>query len=492
MNGSWGPCRRSARSSAPLRSGVRVLALLVMLGTSTVASAGWDVFDTQRAVGSSAAESVREGRFSCDLARVGNPLKLSEAIDLALCNNTQTRQAWAQVKIQTAAVGISKAAYLPTISASAQDVRDESSTAVANQPELSSNSRSRIPSTSISLNWVLFDFGGRDAALRNAEQLLAAASANQDATLRTVFATVSKDFYAAQAAQGAVSASMEIVRSAKESFEAASARVEKGVAPMSDSLQAETALAQATINRTKSHGEWQTALGVLASDMNLRADAALNLPAVEEGVKPDAEFSESISELMTQALGEHPSILKARADLRAAEAKADEIEAQGRPNIAMVAKSAHNNQPVSSALGQPMLPASARDWSIGVQLTIPLFEGFARSYQVRQARARVELQRVAIDQAASQVGLDVWTSFQALQTATQNVGDSARLLELATASRMSSEGRYQAGVGNILEVLSAQSALAAAKRQRVQALTDWRFARLLLAVRLGQAGKFER
>jgi outer membrane protein len=44
------------------------------------------------------------------------------------------------------------------------------------------------------------------------------------------------------------------------------------------------------------------------------------------------------------------------------------------------------------------------------------------------------------------------------------------------------------GVGNILELLNAQSSLAAAKRERIQSLTDWRSARLQLAAKLGRLG----
>jgi outer membrane protein len=41
--------------------------------------------------------------------------------------------------------------------------------------------------------------------------------------------------------------------------------------------------------------------------------------------------------------------------------------------------------------------------------------------------------------------------------------------------------RYQAGVGNILELMGAQTALTNASQQHVQALADWRAARLRLA-----------
>jgi outer membrane protein len=153
-----------------------------------------------------------------------------------------------------------------------------------------------------------------------------------------------------------------------------------------------------------------------------------------------------------------------------------------------VGKYSHNNQPTSLQLGYPVFPATSREWYLGFQLTIPIFEGFGRTYQVRQAEAQAELQRDTLDEVQQQVGLDVWTSYQTLQSAIKNGANSATLLEIAQRSYGVAQRRYQVGVGNILELLGAQSSLAHAKRQRIQALTDWRSARLQLAAKLGKLG----
>jgi len=90
-----------------------------------------------------------------------------------------------------------------------------------------------------------------------------------------------------------------------------------------------------------------------------------------------------------------------------------------------------------------------------------------------------------LDEARQQVGLDVWKSYQALQTGKQNVVNSGTLAQVAQRSFDVARHRYAADVGNILELLSAQRALAEAKQQRIHALTDWRTARLQLAVKMG-------
>jgi len=429
------------------------------------------------------------GEGVCVFGPLPAPLPLQDAVERGLCNNPKTREAWAQVKIQAAGVGIGRAAYLPTVTGNWQGVRDDTATNVSGFPQFSSDYRNSVLRTeSVSLNWVLYDFGGRKAALANATALLAAARASQEAALEQAFADVAKDYYTAQAAQGAFVAAQEIEQTANDSLKAATARVNKGIAPISDELQAQTSWAEAVINRTKAQGDWQTALGTLASDMDLDPSIPITLPDVGDGVRPDAEFDDSVAELIEQAKRSHPSVLAAEAQVEAASAKVSQTRAEGLPSLSFVAKYSWNNQPTTLQIGFPQFPANGHEWYLGFQITIPIFEGFTRTYQIRQAEAQTELQRDTLNEVQQQVGLDVWNSYQALQTATHNLGNSAMLLDVAQRSYTAAQRRYQVGVGNILELLNAQSSLAGAKRQRIQALTDWRSARLQLASKLGRLG----
>ncbi|GAC1321582.1 MAG: hypothetical protein NVSMB28_13410 [Collimonas sp.] len=91
-----------------------------------------------------------------------------------------------------------------------------------------------------------------------------------------------------------------------------------------------------------------------------------------------------------------------------------------------------------------------------------------------------------MENVEQQVMLEVWKSDQALRTETENLNTTSILLRSARQSFDVAQGRYKAGVGNILELLKAQSDLAAAQQQRIFALTSWQTARLRLAASLGQ------
>src|SRR4051812_4741202 len=51
------------------------------------------------------------------------PLALDEAVDLALCNNPQIQETWANIKIEAGALGEASAAYLPTITGSLSRIK---------------------------------------------------------------------------------------------------------------------------------------------------------------------------------------------------------------------------------------------------------------------------------------------------------------------------------------------------------------------------------
>ncbi|WP_206955962.1 TolC family protein [Trinickia acidisoli] len=461
------------------------MALLVGAGAASSARA-IDVFNTEHGISQTAAGSILVSPSLCQFGAPGNPLQLREAVERTLCDNPKTREAWESVKVQAAAVGVARAAYLPSITGNWQGVRDDSITDVTDHADLSSATLATIRSDSISLSWTLYDFGARSAALANASALLAASRATQDATLQTAFINVAKDYYAAQAAAGALAAAKDIERLAADSLGAAQVRVAKGVAPISDALQAQTAHEQATIDVIKAQGALQTAIGTLASDMDLSPGTPLTMPSVDNGARPDTAFLDSIDNLIEAVKQSHPSVLAAQAQLDAAVAKVEQTRAEGLPSFSLVSKYSRNNQPASLGLGIPEYPATGREWYVGFQLTIPFFEGFGRLYQVRQAEAQVQLQRDTLNEVQQKAGLDVWTAYQDLHTATDTVRSDAALLDIAQRSFSASEHRYHAGVGNILELLNAQTALANAEQQHVQALTDWRAARLRLAGSLGR------
>ncbi|WP_083370260.1 TolC family protein [Chromobacterium sphagni] len=343
-----------------------------------------------------------------------------------------------------------------------------------------------VQQSRLTLNWLLYDFGARDAALKNAHALLESAQANLDGVMQKVLAGTAQDYYAAIAAQAARQAEQETETVAEQSLEASSRRVRAGVAAISDQLQAQTAAAQARYALAKAEGAWRNAMGALALDMGLSPSTPLRLPPASQFDASSNAGLGPVDELLAVAQREHPSLLAARAQLAAAQAKEDQVQAQGRPSVSFVARANHSTQPESLGTGLPLVGARAQDHYIGIQVDIPLFEGFGRHYQILQAAAEAENRQAQLEDAQMQVTQGVWTHYQSLETATANARITRELLDSAQAAFVVGKARYEKGAGNILELLSVQAELAKARQQRVQALTDWLTARLQLAASVGR------
>jgi len=388
-----------------------------------------------------------------------------EVVDLALCQNPRTHEAWANARGQAALVGLAQSEFLPALDGS-----------VAVERLRSNGQNATVHSAALTLSWLLYDFGAHSANLENARQLLSAASASLDSTVQSVFLDALQSYYNTQAARAAVSAALESEKAARASLSAAEVRYQVGTGTPADRLLAQTAWSQATLNRIRAEGLLQNAFGVLANVMGLDAGAPLRLADIPETM-PDAAFERDVNALIAQARAQRPDLKAAEAQQRAAQASVEQARAAGLPTLSL------GTGP--NWVGGSGNIINNHGNSIGLTLTLPLFSGFSTTYNVRSAQARADVAGAQRDSVRLQVALDVWTAYQSLITATQAIRTTADLLASAEQSENVALGRYKAGVGSILDVLNAQSALADARLQRIQARLDWNVFRATLAKALG-------
>ena len=402
----------------------------------------------------------------CAKEKISTPLTLADVVDLALCNNPQTRSLWASARGQAAQVGVSTAAYLPTLSASGSVANNQTQT--GSQNPINSVSQN----ASLSASYLLYDFGGRSATLENAKQLLIAANATRDATLQSNFLTAIQAYYALLSARASVESFKVDEAKAQESLAAAQARYQAGVATPVDRLQAQTTLSQAKLNRIKGEGDATNAQGALANIMGFDASQQYTLQPLAD-VTPDQVIEQDIGKLIADARLKRPDLAAAESQIKAAEAQLQASNATGRPTITAGAMAGITNPEIKSN-------------SIGITLSVPLFSGFKTHYQARAAEAQIEGKIAERDRLANQIALDVWKAYQGMLTNSQALRSADDLVIAATQSEQMILGRYKAGVGNILDTLTAQSALANARQQRVAAFYNFLISRFALAQAIGQ------
>ena len=408
---------------------------------------------TEGAVGDPCAEAMPSGA-----------LNLLDVVNLALCNNPQTREVWANSRVFAAQLGVSKAAYLPRANLNGY----VSSSKTSNAP--GSDQRS----LGITLSYLLYDFGLRAANLESARQLLLAASSTQDSTVQAIFLAAVQSYYQEQATMAALDAALESERAAKESFAAAEARYSAGSATPADKLQSQTAYSQATLNRITAAGNLKNAKGALANMIGMDANRDISLVPANISSIPD-EFEGEIDALIAVARQHRPDLQAAAAQVKAAQASIDAARATDSPSISLAASA---NQYNFSGI-------NSRGSLVGINLNVPIFSGFAPTYGVRAAEAQMDARNAQHEKLRLQVALDVWTAYQQLTTASQSLRTTADLLKSAEQSERVVLGRYKAGVGSMLDVLNAQSALASARQQRIQSNFNWNISRATLAQAMG-------
>ncbi|HEX6733168.1 MAG TPA: TolC family protein [Azonexus sp.] len=443
----------------------RLLPLLCCLSLPAAAAGLDDPFGTEAMapLRPSPQLAARVGAAPCATALPASPLTAIDAVDLALCNNPQTREVWAAARAQAALVGVAQSAWLPYLDGRLGVSRNFADRGTIDQRD-----------AALTLSWLLLDFGQRAANSESARQLLAAAAATQGSTVQALFLAALQSYYNAQAVRAAVISTGEAERSARESFAAADARYKAGVGTPADRLQAQTALSQATLNRIRAEGEARNALGALANVMGFDAQQPLVL-AEFRSLSPDDALQRDVEALIAVARARRPDLQAAEAQLKAAEAGIDLARAQGRPTLSLAA----------GPSWQEVEGVSSNGSSIGLALNVPLFTGFETTYRVRSAQAQADLRAAQRDRLNSQIALDVWRAYQNLNTATHSLRTTADLVASAEQSERVALGRYKAGVGTVLELLAAQSALAGARLQRIQAALDWQVSRATLAQAMG-------
>jgi len=330
-------------------------------------------------------------------------------------------------------------------------------------------------SNNIVASYLLYDFGNRDANLENARQLLQAASATQSSVVQALLLSAIQAFYQVQAGIAALDAARESERASEESFKAAQARYKAGVSTPADKLQAQTLFAQNTLSRITAEGSLKTAYGTLANVMGLAANQPLKL-AANHAIQPLQNVEQDINALIEQAGIRRPDLIASEAQLKAAQASIDASRSAAKPSVSVA---------VSNSFQDGSSQSFSSNSALGVTVSIPLFSGYGPSYKIRSAEANADLRMAQRDQLRLKISLEVWRAYQSLRTANESIRAAAILVSSAEESSRVALGRYKAGVGNILDTLNAQSALASARQQHIQAGLNWNIARAALAQSIG-------
>lgn len=430
------------------------------------------------------ASAVAEGRESQllgDTLPAGvdarrDSLRPEDLIDLALERNPDTRASWLTARAAAATYGEALGELFPEINGELQLTRQRLSAASSNAVISDSVTPAATTRTtygpSISLSWLLFDFGGRAGAIDAARQEMFAANWTHNETLADLVRRTLQGYYAVVGARSLVAAERASLAEADTNLAATEERHNVGVATIADVLEARTAVAQARLSLDQAVVAADTAQAGLATLIGLPPDADFGVDTIAAN-SPVAEVTATVDTLMMRGLLQRPDLAAERATVDARRAEAREARSLFLPSLSATGTASDLQIAGRNALS----PA----YTLGLQVSIPIFNGFGWEYQARAANLTADAEQARLHGMEQQVALQVYQTYRELRTAAQNVATSEDLYQSASQSLDATLARYRQGVGTLIDLLTAESALASARAQRIAAHVDWHMALVQLA-----------
>jgi outer membrane protein len=280
-------------------------------------------------------------------------------------------------------------------------------------------------------------------------------------------------------ADRSVSAAQANVTLAQTLFKLARDQRDAGVATGVDVTRAETRLAQEQVRLSRAQTDSENARLQLQRIVGLPLGSAFTLtdplsfpvetlPVIETAVKTAEDTRAEVRVAQTEVTVNSYEARAARAE------QLPSLEFLGDYGISGIT-------PVDSAL-------PTRRFAI--QLNVPVFNGGLTRGRIQVATSRQKQAELELASVRGQVEVDVRLAYSALGTTAETVRAADLSVTLAERELAMARDRFSAGVGDNIELVTAQTTLANARLEQVTALAVYNGARLNLAAALGRAQDF--
>jgi outer membrane protein TolC len=180
------------------------------------------------------------------------------------------------------------------------------------------------------------------------------------------------------------------------------------------------------------------------------------------------------STLLREALSRRPEYRQAQLTVEAAEATVKQSMRNFLPTV------------TGGAFYGGARPEFNEIWELSVGLSWTLFDGGNLIARYREARANLEAAQARVKASELSIGQEVEQARLSLTEADERIQAAKVAVESAQENFRLAQGRFDAGVGTILEVTDAQLALTQAQNTEAQALADFRIAQARLDRALGR------
>ena len=407
-------------------------------------------------------------------AQSARTLTLEQALDTARKHAPELRQAAATTAAARARVDIAGAPLLPQITGSASYSRGTSNGPLATQSRTSLSTRDNF-AAGVRATQLIYDFGQSTQQKEAARSSASAQEQNERAQALEIAFNVRTAYLTAAANRALTDVASATLANQERHLAQIQGFVEVGTRPPIDLAQARTDVANARLAVLRAQNAYAGAKAELSRAMGVPSDrdfeVVVEVPAAEEGEDT------SIDALVQQAEKQRPEFAALQRQVEAQEATLRSIRGQYGPSL---------NLTGSVDEAGYRLTSLATNFSAGVNLTWPIFQGGVTNARVDEATATLTGIQAEFEALRADVRLSVTQAVLGLSAAREALAVATELVELARERLRLADGRYQTGLGNAIELGDAELSLRDAQTQRVTADYDLAQARALLHRSLGR------
>jgi outer membrane protein len=411
-------------------------------------------------------------------------MSLDQLIQIALDNQPRIRSAQAALEGADARVGIARAGYFPVIGTTIGYNRQTSNVAGGINPATGNISVRRVSGLSVNrqdftarLSQNVFDSFRREGRVQAAREDQDAAEFDLSTTRQDVILNVQQAYYNYLLARRLVEVNQEAVRRNIQNLERARGFFEVGTRPKIDVTRAQVDLANAELALVRARNGVAVAFAALNNAIGVPEHTLYRIPEEleipPETVTPE-ELVGTLEESTRIALENRTELRALRARIRSAASNLTLAKRDFLPSLSADANWNYRGQEL------PYAP----NWVVGATLTVPVLNPPLFS-QVDQAAANLASAQASEEITAQNIVLEVQQSFVDLVSARERVRTAEVLVTQARENLELAQGRYQVGVGPLIDVTDAQLALTQAESENIQAIVDFKLSEVRLRKAMG-------
>jgi outer membrane protein len=401
-------------------------------------------------------------------AVIGRVLSLEEAIGIALETQPQIQARLSDYMAASHRVDQAFAPLLPQLTGSWTVARTR--TAVAQNrgggdprpPATFTTIRPAEENTSarVSLSQVLFDFGKTFASTEAARRLAEQAQEDVELQRQLITLTVKESFININFARRLIRVQEQALERAELNLRSAKGFFEVGTRPKSDVARAEVDVANARVDLIRARNAERLARVALNTAMGIPADTPTE---VQDNLVYQAMTLDR-AQLQGQALAQRPEYKQARLRVSEAEARMRRAFRDFFPDVT-----------ASGFYGGTRADLN-EIWEIGLNLSWTIFDGGNRIARFRETKANVDAAVFRVKATELDIAREVEQAQLNVSEAQERIGAAQTAVASAQENFRLAQGRFDAGVGTILELTDAQLFLTQAQNTEAQALADYRIA----------------